>query len=166
MSKHHTHRNARRVRPWVVCVKQESGQAVVEFAIVASLLLLLVVGIAQFGLALNTTNDETQLAGVAARYAAVNLNPTTTGQSFPAWVKAQADTGPLAHGSTVCVSFPSGTSNVGDPVQVTVSENFAWQPLNGLSALTGGALPASTKLQGSATMRLEAAPTVYSAGCA
>jgi Flp pilus assembly protein TadG len=142
---------------------------VVEFALIAVLLLLLVFGIAQFGLALNTTNDATQLASEGARYAAVNYLPG--GTSLQAWVKSQADTGLLSSGGKVCVSFPplpDGSANpgqVGDPVRVTVTTNFAWQPLNGLSRLTRGAVPASTPLTGSATMRLEAPPSNYSAGC-
>lgn len=147
--------------------RDESGQALVEFALVACLLLLLVFGITQFGLALNTANDETDLASVAARYAAVDNNPgSSQGETLIQWVKSQADTGLLTNGSTVCVSFPNGTSNVGDPVQVSVSARFAWQPLNGLSRVTGGALPAASTLTGTATMRLESPPSAYSAGCA
>lgn len=169
MVKHLSHTNARRRRAAGSLLREQAGQATVEFALVAALLLLLVFGITQFGLALNTVNDETQLASAAARYAAVDTNPgASQNQTFSQWVKNQADSGLLRTGSTVCISFPNGTSNVGDPVQVTVSTNFAWQPLNGLAALSGGAIPPSSTLKGTATMRIEAPPTasVYGQGCA
>jgi Flp pilus assembly protein TadG len=143
----------------------ERGQATVEMALVSVLLLLLVFGITQFGLALNATNDETQLASVVARYAAVNYNPASGGQSLAAWAKTQADSTIVSSGGQVCFSFPNGTSNIGDPVQVIVKTTMNWQPLYGLSRLVGGGIPASTVIQGKATMRLEAPPTAYGAGC-
>lgn len=155
----------RRAGAWRQRGAEERGQAVVEFALVAGLLILLVLGIAQFGLAFNTLNDETHLANEAARYAAVNYDPAPGGQSLLSWIKSQADTGLLASGGQICVSFPNGTSNVGDPVQVQVSTNFNWQPLHGISQLLKGTLPASTPISGTAVMRLEATPTVYGAGC-
>ena len=159
-SETHAHA-ARRLRQHAA---DERGQATVELALVAVLLLLLVFGITQFGLALNASNDETQLASVVARYAAVDYNPAS-GQSLAAWAKAQADSTIVSSGSQVCFSFPNGTSNIGDPVQVVVKTTMNWQPLHGLSRLVGGAIPSTTTLQGSATMRLEATPTIYSAGC-
>jgi hypothetical protein len=143
----------------------ERGQGLVEFALIAPLLLLLVFGITQFGLALNASNDETQLASVVARYAAVNYNPASGSQSLSAWAKAQADTTIVSSGGQVCISFPNGTTNIGDPVQVIVSTTMNWQPLYGISRLIGGSIPASTTISGSAVMRLEASPSVYSAGC-
>jgi hypothetical protein len=58
------------------------------------------------------------------------------------------------------VSFPNGTSNVGDPVQVQVSVTYNWLPFVGNRiGLT------NVNLSASSTMRLEAKPTNYSAGC-
>jgi Flp pilus assembly protein TadG len=139
--------------------------ALVEFVLVATVVLLILFGITQFGLALNSANDETHLANEVARYAAVNFNPATNGQSLPAWAKAQADNTIISGGGQVCISFPNGTSNIGDPVEVQVSTTINWQPVYGLSNLVGGGLPASTKVTGTAIMRLEAPPSVYSAGC-
>src|SRR5579859_5959003 len=105
------------VRPaWIRAIAtagEESGQAIVEFALILGLLLLVVFGITQFGLAFNTANDETHLANEAARYAAVNYNPAPGGASLLSWIKSQADTTFLSSGGTVCLSFPNGT-----PVQV------------------------------------------------
>jgi Flp pilus assembly protein TadG len=163
----HTQQHSTPTRRWysrvLAIAREESGQAAAELALVACVLLLLVLGIAELGLALNTANDETTLASSAARYAAVNFNPSNSG-TLAAWVQSQADTGLLSNNATVNICFPNGTSNVGDPVKVTVSVNFGWQPLSGISALTGGAVPSSTTITGSAVMRLEAIPTVYAGG--
>jgi hypothetical protein len=137
--------------------REESGQALVELAIVLPLLLLLLFGIAEFGIALNSANDETHLANEVARYAAVNQNPAPGGQSLSEWAKSQADTNFLQSKGQVCISFPKGTANVGDPVQVTVEAPMRWLPILKLGP--------ETAIRGSATMRLEAAPSVYSAGC-
>src|SRR5438270_9084865 len=50
---------------------EESGTAVVEFALVGVVFFVLLFGVTQFGLALNSANDETHLANEVARYAAV-----------------------------------------------------------------------------------------------
>jgi Flp pilus assembly protein TadG len=158
MTKYLPHMKKLPLRRAFDCAKQESGVAVVEFALVAVLLMLLVFGIAQFGMALNTVNDETELASAAARYVAVNYNPgAASGLTLQQWVQKQADTSLLSGGSTVCYKF-LGPAQAGYPVQIKVRVNFAWQPLNGLAALTGGAVPSTSTLAGSATMRLEANP--------
>jgi TadE-like protein len=59
----------RAVRP------DQRGTAVVEFALVAPLLFLLLFGIIEFGRVLNYYNDLTQLSGQGARAAVVNQNP-------------------------------------------------------------------------------------------
>jgi Flp pilus assembly protein TadG len=145
---------------------EQSGQALVEFILVAGVLLLILFGVTQFGLAMNATNDETHLASMVARYASVNYNPGGGGQSLSAWAKAQADN-TIAGSGTVCISFPNGTANIGDPVKVVVSGTMNWQPVYGLAQLFNVSLPAATStLAGSAVMRLEATPTIYTAGCA
>jgi Flp pilus assembly protein TadG len=58
--------------------RSERGTAVVEFALIAPLLFLLVFGIIEFGRILNSYNQLTQLAGQGARAAAVNRNPDGT----------------------------------------------------------------------------------------
>ena len=53
----------------------ESGVAITEFALVLPLLLLLLLGMIDFGKAINYWIDETHLANEGARWAAVNKNP-------------------------------------------------------------------------------------------
>lgn len=57
----------------------ERGTALVEFALIAPLLFLLLFGVIEFGRALNYYNDLTQLSGQAARAAIVNRNPDGSG---------------------------------------------------------------------------------------
>jgi Flp pilus assembly protein TadG len=136
----------------------------VEFTLVLPLLLVLLLGVLEFGRVMNYWIDETHLANVAARWAAVNRNPgpeATLARS----VQRQADTAELRDGGSssipsgaqVCVEFPEGTS-VGDPVEATVSVDWNWMPIFNFDA-------ASTTLTGSATMRLEAVPGSDIGGC-
>jgi Flp pilus assembly protein TadG len=133
----------------------EHGAALLEFALVLPILLTVVFSIAQFGFAFNSANDETHVANEVARYATVNENPSS--KTLQEWGKSQADSNALS-GQTVCVSFPNGTHNIGDPVLVTVSGTINWFPILHLKMT-------STTVTGTAYMRLETAPTNYGAGC-
>jgi hypothetical protein len=154
----------------------ERGAAIVEFALVVPILLVLLMGMLEFGKAFNYWIDETQLASSGARWAVVNAGPGqcpdgSTATSLQSYIQCQADTEELRSGGTnsvadparVCISFPpvAGHSNplIGDPVRVSVSVAYKWLPIIGqrISAV-------STNLTGESTMRLEAPPT-YSAGC-
>lgn len=132
----------------------ERGTAVVEMAAVLPLLLLLVLGILDFGRVLNYTNDATHLATSGARWAIVDVNPG--GGTLQDYVKSLADTPELEQNADVYIWFPAGSAEVGDPVSVCVQFRFGW--LNFLSALVGG--PQSTH-HATSTMRLEQEPTTY-----
>ena len=133
----------------------------IEFALVLPLTLVLVFGILDFGKAFNYWIDETHLANTGARWAVVNKNPgADDGLSLQEYVKSLADTPELASGMTVCVEFPAGTSNVGDPVRMVVSYPYDWMPfLDSQLGIT------TTTLTSTATMRIEAPQTAYEAGC-
>jgi Flp pilus assembly protein TadG len=156
-----------RTRFKAVRLDGEDGAALVEFALVLPILVLLLFSMLDFGKAFNYWIDETHLANEGARWAAVNKNPG--GGSLQQYIQSQATTPELRNGGTasvpnpaeVCISFPNGTSNVGDPVRVSVSVNYNWLPFIGNQT---GVTQAS--LTGSSTMRLEALPSNYSAGCA
>jgi hypothetical protein len=144
----------------------EAGVALVEFALVLPLLLVILFGMLDFGKAFNYWIDETHLANEAARWAVVNKNPG--GGTLQEYIQQQADTPELRNGGTssvpgplqICISFPNGSANVGDPVHVTASSTYNWLPLIGNRiGIT------QTTITGSATMRLEAIPTNYGAGC-
>jgi Flp pilus assembly protein TadG len=165
------------MRPNRACgAGEESGVALVEFALVAPILLVILLGILDFGKAFNYWIDQTQLASAGARWAVVNAAPGvcadgTSASTLQQYIQCQADTRELRNGGTtslpnrakVCISFPPVAGHtsplVGDPVRVTVTAGYRWLPLIGQKLSV-----ASTTLTGEATMRLEAKPT-YSAGC-
>ena len=147
----------------------ERGVALVEFVLVLPLILLLLLGMIDFGKAFNYWNDETHLANEAARQAVVDNCPSCTGsQKINDWIRTEADTGELMNGGTqsisspgvrVCIWFPNNTNladdpvrdhALGDPVQVIVHAQYNW-----LAYLVGQGLPLHSDLTGTATMRME-----------
>jgi Flp pilus assembly protein TadG len=147
-------------------LRREEGTALVEFALILPILALLLFAMLDFGKAFNYWIDETHLANEGARWAVVNKNPG--GGSLQQYILSQATTAELRNGGTasivnpaqVCITFPNGTSNVGDPVRVTVSATYHW-----LAFLGSRIGITQTAIAGSSNMRLEALPTNYSAGC-
>jgi Flp pilus assembly protein TadG len=129
----------------------ESGQAMVEFALILPVLLLLVMGIIYFGTAFNYWNNLNQIAGDVARKAAVNALPS--GSNLASYVQGLSN----APGTTVCVTFPATPTNrtpkAGDAVKITTSAS-AWPSLAKFLGLS-----AQTIVRGSATMRLEQDPS-------
>src|SRR3954471_6137760 len=115
-------------------LRDERGVALVEFALVLPLVLVLLLGMIDVGKAINYWNDETHLANEAARFAAVNKNPgpqATLNDS----ILDQADSNELKNGNTtsipqadkvkICIWFPNKATlpspdyyAVGQPVQV------------------------------------------------
>ncbi|TML43608.1 MAG: hypothetical protein E6G19_11640 [Actinobacteria bacterium] len=156
--------------PWRRFAADERGVALVEFALVLPLILLLLLGMIDFGKAFNYWNDETHLANEAARQAVVDSCPSCTGgQKINDWIRTEADTGELMNGGTqsisspglrVCIWFPDNTVHsdvpdvqdhaLGDPVQVIVHAQYNW-----LAYLVGQGLPLHSDLTGTATMRME-----------
>jgi Flp pilus assembly protein TadG len=142
--------------------RDETGSAVIEFVLVLPLTLVLVFGILDFGKAFHFLIDETHLANSGARWAVVDRNPgEADGLTLQQYIKSRATASQLKAGVSVCISFPDGSSNVGDPVFVEVSYPYDWLPfLQTQLGLT------STTITSTATMRLEAGPSSYEAGCA
>ena len=143
--------------------RSESGQALVEFALVLPLLVVLLIGIVDMSKAYNYWNDHNQLAGVAARQAAIGRNPDpATYPTLADWVRAQAETAELRTGGSgrgvqspgICISItaPDGAT-VGKPVVVEVESTYRFfsLPLAGVSL-------GDANMRGSATMRLENDP--------
>lgn len=142
----------------------------VEFAIVVTVLLLLVVGILAFGQYLNYTIDQTHLANLAARLASVNEDPACTnndptqcGTTLAQYVEQQAD-GQLQAGATggvsaakVCIVQPTGSSqSLGNPVEATVTSTYSAIPFIHLGTFT---------VVETATMMLEDTPDSQLYGC-
>jgi uncharacterized iron-regulated membrane protein len=143
--------------------RDERGTALVEFALIAPFLFLLLFGIIDFGRALNYYNQVTQLAGQGARAAAVNRNPDgtaiTSGSSLQSQLVSKYTAQPeLKNGEAVCIIGPL-PQNVGDPVKVKVSYQFHFLPF---VAAAAGALGGLT-LSATETERAEVVPASYAA---
>jgi Flp pilus assembly protein TadG len=153
----HSNAAGARLRRVVAQARCERGQALVEFALVVPILLAVVIGIVDFGRAMNYDEQATHLANEAVRYAAVGQVPPGATGTLAQWVRSQADTPELQNGTgsvgappAVCVKYPDGTSNPGDPVEVSMSFVFNWVPFLHLT---------STTITRTATMRIEQAPS-------
>jgi Flp pilus assembly protein TadG len=156
--------------------RDERGAALTELALVLPLLLLLLLGLIDFGKAINYWIDETHLANEGARLAVVNNNPgsgLSTPLNLQQYLLSQTDSAELhgdvigtqrsRHGATVAVCFYSASTGsaittpaVGDTVEVLVRYDYNW--LRGFPFLGNP----STTITGKSAMRLEAVPTNYS----
>ena len=121
----------------------QRGVALIEFALVLPMILLILLGMIDVGKAVNYWNDETHLANEAD--SAELRNGGTGSVSSP--------------GVQICIWFPNNTNSaddpardhaIGDPVQVIVHAQYNW-----LAYLVGKGLPVHSDLSASSTMRLE-----------
>src|SRR5256714_10162935 len=126
--------------------RDQRGTALVEFALIAPLLFLLLFGMIEFGRALNYYNDLTQLAGQGARAAVVNRNPDgsavgTANSDCPAnaqtiqcqLAKTYPTDGELKRGISVCmgtlasngvISAPATPPAPGTPITIRTKFTF------------------------------------------
>ncbi len=152
--------------------ERESGQALVEFALILPLFLMIVVGIIQFGVALNFWLDLQRIANQGARWAAVNCgqSASTPGSDpcAPDIVQSLRDQ-ILSQGNDpeeveVCWVSPTGpagpdglpTAKTGDPVKVRLKSEFVFLGITGFLKDKSGL---RMDLNADATMRLEQTPT-------
>jgi Flp pilus assembly protein TadG len=142
--------------PRITRLREDSGAALVEYALVLPLLLLLVFGMLDFGRAFNYWIDTTHLANEAARFASVDRDPSESGD-LQGWIRDQALSKELYDGSgdsidgalRVCIAYPEGSAGLaGDPVEVKVKTSFRWLRVLDLPLPT-------TDIVGKSTMRLE-----------
>jgi len=129
----------------------ESGQSVVEFALILFPLLLLVVGIIQFGIAINFWQDQQRLATAGARVAAVNCTAASwCTPTLAQYLEGQTLSNGNRPTATVCFESKTGNSGtkpvVGDAITVRLQAPFTLVPLFGVGTIT---------LATHATMRLE-----------
>jgi Flp pilus assembly protein TadG len=150
----------------------ESGQAMVEFALILLPLLLLVAGIIQFGIGLNYWLDMNRIANQGARFAVVNAWPgcartaaagscssstwncigtPPSNTTLARYLHCQTVTRGLRGSATVSVCYPddgdsTNDGQTGSPVRVGVDAPFTFVPLLNLGTIN---------LRARATMRLE-----------
>ena len=161
--------------------RREDGQATVEFAIVIPLLLLLIVGIFEFGKAFNYWIDLNHLANEGARWAAVDKVPpygSNPGESSPTcdqikqYLFSQMNTGDLQKkveakppdaplkNIRLSVLIPPDrldqTPQIGDAVEVSIQA-----PGYAIASLGESFNLGTVTLGAKSTMRLEQVPTWY-----
>jgi hypothetical protein len=147
-------------------VRDERGQVLVEFALLAPLLLLIVVGIIQFGVALNYWLDMQRIANQGARWAVVNAYPgcPRNGPAAPCsptlqeYLASAPMSGGLNPDVEICFEEMTGSpagAAVGDPVTVRLTTQFDFVPIIRIGTLD---------LVGAATMRVEQKPSRYAGG--
>jgi len=125
-------------------IKNNRGQALVEFALVLPVLLLLIIGSMEFGLVINQYMVLAEAAREGARSAALgSSNATVT-----AVVRAAANHIDISQ-LTVTIS-PTDTRVRGNGVTVT-----AGKPVQAITQLMSPFFPAGFMVQGAATMRVE-----------
>jgi Flp pilus assembly protein TadG len=102
----------------------QQGTAMVEFALILPILLFLVLGIVDFGRAINYWNDVNQIAADGARFAAVNKNPgadlATPITDFRQWLRSQAETSELKDG-TIAGGDPADCPDAGNTSECSQS---------------------------------------------
>jgi hypothetical protein len=152
---------------------RERGQALVEFALIAPLFLMLVVGIIQFGIGLNYWLDLNRIANQGARWAVVDKYPNCNGTpgspgcggmvdsptnpNLKRYLESEPVSGGLQPVATICFevpdppALPTLAGTVGQPLTVRVESEFSFEPILNLFDLT---------LRGKATMRIEQPPVV------
>jgi Flp pilus assembly protein TadG len=113
----------------------EDGQALVEFALVLPLLLMMVFGILEFGVLMM---NETRIQNAAAAGARAGSLKGANSSMAVAAVNAAAT------GLVSCpLSTPTAT-NAGSPQQVTVTASCVYAPITPLGSLVAGTIvPAS-----------------------
>ena len=135
-----------RLRAITAHLRDQSGQAAVEFALILPLLLTVLFLITEFSRAFNAYNDIAQMAADGARMAAVNRLPDTA-----AFISEEGDTKGVRDNATITVTYPNGCA-VGDTVKVHVSAPIS---IINFGRLNAGTLPVAAD----AEMRVEVAPT-------
>ena len=138
--------------------RSERAAAMVEFAIVLPILLLMVFGIVDFGRALYTLNNLTAAVREGARLASTRISPDpTTGSSMTAVSTAVTNYvvafGGNAGAPTVSETF-SGTPPNMQSITVQIV-NYPFTPITPLTNLIG---LGTIQMSPSATFRWEGAP--------
>lgn len=117
----------------------ERGAVAVEFAILAPVLVMLLLGIMEFGRAYNAQIELTNAAREGVRVMAISNNPTT---ARTAAKNAAVSIKPSLADSNITFSATNGTALCTTGAQMTVTVSYS------LSSMTGFAGPFSLKGKG------------------
>ena len=129
-------------------LRGEHGVAMVEFALILPLLMLIIVGIFEFGRVFNYWISANHLANEGARWAVVDSNPGAP-VKLQQFLANSASTEDMKNGLSVCIDYLGKAENnlaVGDPVRLRVKKSFTFLPILNQPSIT---------FRGEATMRIE-----------
>jgi Flp pilus assembly protein TadG len=151
--------------------RAERGAAAVEFAIVLTVLLLILLGIIDFGRLLFVSQAVKSASREGARVAAVRTVWGVNASTDPSVLKAATDAGSAAQAlsgggplviannkgvSTNVPLCPSPAVSTTAPVQVTVTATFRWlTPIGALPGLSAPGLTGTKPVSSTTTMRCE-----------
>jgi Flp pilus assembly protein TadG len=110
----------------------ETGMSAVEFALVAPIFLLFLLGIVSFGIYFGVDNCVQELAAEAVRASAPGISPTQRDQLARNYVIQNLHAYPLLIPSDVSVT----TSSSGSAYQVSVSYDLSASPIFGFRLIS------------------------------
>ncbi|HEY8838486.1 MAG TPA: TadE family protein [Dehalococcoidia bacterium] len=133
-------------------VAESNGQAIIEFALLLPLFLLLLFGIIDFGRAYSASVTLTNAAREGARYGVIQ--PTNTSGIIS---RVHTTAGPYNDSNLLVTPSCSPSCSSGNDVIVLTNYQFSFiTPLAGIAKFfSGGALPTKLNLKSSADMRIE-----------
>jgi TadE-like protein len=128
----------------------QRGVALVEFALLLPVLVLIIAGLLSFGRIFFYWLQANHEANEAVRWAVVDRNPYAPGETLQLHIKDQG-TVEFAGDVAVCIDFPEAGKtfsnvDIGDAIRVRVRKDFDLLPILGAGTIT---------IRGSATQRLE-----------
>lgn len=125
------------------CIRSNRGQALVEFAIILPVLLLLITGMVDFGIVLNEYITVTHAAREAARVAAVGNNDAAV-------IMAAKNAASTIDKGQLTVSVTPASRSSGTSVTVIVSN-----PIKIITPMASAFFPSGFSVQGASVMRME-----------
>ena len=129
----------------------DRGQAILEVAIVLPLLLVMVMGIVDFGLGLRDWITVTNATREGARVAAIGSSCSSIRQRVK-----DASSGLITSDSEITISPSDCKFSSGDSAKVTVQYSYKLlTPLAGLLNLVGASIDSTIPIQSSSSMRVE-----------
>lgn len=142
-------------------IKGQKGAAVVEFAVIAPLLLVILFGIIEFGVLLYDKAMITNASREGARAGIVFANPPLTVPALTTKIQGVVNTycatNLISFGgsSTLTTVVSRPTTTPGDPLTVTVRYPFRFLVFSNLLPLLGGNMANTLTLSAITVMRLE-----------
>jgi Flp pilus assembly protein TadG len=107
--------------------KSQEGAGLVEFAVVAPLLAILLFGLLEFGLSVYSKEVLTNASREAARFGVVYTTPRKTTAEIKAKVQEYLTKAGFTDTPTINVTGAQGSS--GDPLTISVSYHYTFQVL-------------------------------------